>query len=116
ADRGISLASANAHLPTEVGASPTLSRALALYDSNRRGFSLEFSLVAIFPSHSRSLRGRNSATATGLADCRGLSSSSDRCYDSDVDLPNAGRVRTRGDADLFSDRRHLVAGRVVYRR
>ena len=60
--------------------------ALPVDDSDGRTVSMEFSLVAIFPSRPRALRRRNIAPTTTLTDGIHVGAAADRCHNSDVDL------------------------------
>ncbi len=86
ADRGIHLATAPAAQTNEMGANLAFGRAPAGNDSNRRRFSLEFSLAAALPSRARNLRRGSAARATKLAHWFHHSPGIDRRNNSDVDL------------------------------
>ena len=53
-----------------MGARVAVDRAFAVHDSNRRSFSLEFSMAAIFPSRPRNLRGGGAPAQAGVRDSR----------------------------------------------
>ena len=85
-----------------MGTRIALASALALYDSNRRPDSLEFSLAAIFSSRISDLRGRGPAFEAGVTDL---------CYDGawarrfgkrrSVDLPYKWCVRFSAHLDSY---------------
>ena len=78
-----------------------LARASTLHDSNGRSVPLEFSMVAIFPSRPRSLRGGVTAAQTGVSD-PGYSGAWTRRVDERyrVDLPHEWFARFPAYLDL----------------
>ena len=92
-----------------MGACLTLARALALNDSNGGPFPVEFSVVAVFPSCSRDLRGRSAASEVrisypGYSGARSRSSNRYR----HVDLARSRLLRFSVDLDFPRLRGDLV--------
>src|SRR5262249_60256563 len=99
-----------------MGTHLTFCRPFTLHDPDGGSFSLELSLAAILSPRARNLRRTNLATAAAIAERVGSRAIAYRGDNSDVDLPDAGRLRRHPSARLLSDRRCLVARRMVYRR
>ncbi len=91
----ISLASANAYRSNQMGAHLAFNCALGLHDTNSRSVSVEFSVVAVFPSGSGDLCGGGFAPKAGVTD-PGFSGPCARRFDrlGSIDLSDGGSYAT----------------------
>ena len=92
-----------------MGAFLALARALALHDSDRGSFPVEFSLASIFPFGSSNLRSGSAANDAAISD-RGYNGSRSRRFDDYRDVHSAcnRHLRFTSDMDFTRIRGDLV--------